>query len=77
MRLSVLHLTLKSRKSVEWRGYNDSLVSAGMKMAALGTLIGFIPTRDGDTARAFYEQKVGVVLSRKTSSQSSFNPGKT
>jgi len=29
-------------------------------MAAPGTLIGFIPTRDGDAARAFYEQKVGL-----------------
>jgi catechol 2,3-dioxygenase-like lactoylglutathione lyase family enzyme len=29
-------------------------------MAALGTLVGFIPTRDGDAARAFYEKKVGL-----------------
>ena len=29
-------------------------------MAALGTLIGFIPTRDGDAARIFYEKKVGL-----------------
>jgi catechol 2,3-dioxygenase-like lactoylglutathione lyase family enzyme len=31
-----------------------------MKMAAPGTLMGFIPTRDGDAARAFYETKVGL-----------------
>jgi catechol 2,3-dioxygenase-like lactoylglutathione lyase family enzyme len=29
-------------------------------MAALGTLMAFIPTRDGDAARAFYEKKVGL-----------------
>ncbi len=29
-------------------------------MAALGTLVGFIPTRDGDAARIFYEKKVGL-----------------
>ncbi|HEX6494420.1 MAG TPA: VOC family protein [Acidobacteriaceae bacterium] len=29
-------------------------------MPKLGTLIGFIPTRDGDAARAFYETKVGL-----------------
>jgi catechol 2,3-dioxygenase-like lactoylglutathione lyase family enzyme len=29
-------------------------------MAALGTLVGFIPTRDGDAARTFYEKKVGL-----------------
>jgi catechol 2,3-dioxygenase-like lactoylglutathione lyase family enzyme len=29
-------------------------------MAALGTLMGFIPTRDGDAARVFYETKVGL-----------------
>lgn len=29
-------------------------------MAALGTLVGFIPTRDGDAARVFYETKVGL-----------------
>jgi catechol 2,3-dioxygenase-like lactoylglutathione lyase family enzyme len=29
-------------------------------MAALGSLVGFIPTRDGDAARVFYENKVGL-----------------
>jgi catechol 2,3-dioxygenase-like lactoylglutathione lyase family enzyme len=29
-------------------------------MAALGTLMAFIPTRDGDAARVFYEKKVGL-----------------
>jgi catechol 2,3-dioxygenase-like lactoylglutathione lyase family enzyme len=29
-------------------------------MAALGSLMGFIPTRDGDAARVFYEKKVGL-----------------
>ena len=29
-------------------------------MAALGTLMAFIPTRDGDAARIFYEKKVGL-----------------
>jgi catechol 2,3-dioxygenase-like lactoylglutathione lyase family enzyme len=29
-------------------------------MATLGSLIGFIPTRDGDAAREFYETKVGL-----------------
>jgi catechol 2,3-dioxygenase-like lactoylglutathione lyase family enzyme len=29
-------------------------------MTTLGNLMGFIPTRDGDAARAFYEQKVGL-----------------
>jgi len=29
-------------------------------MAPLGTLIGFIPTRDGEAARVFYETKVGL-----------------
>jgi catechol 2,3-dioxygenase-like lactoylglutathione lyase family enzyme len=29
-------------------------------MAAPGTLVGFIPTRDGDAARDFYENKVGL-----------------
>ena len=29
-------------------------------MAPPGILVGFIPTRDGDAARAFYEQKVGL-----------------
>jgi catechol 2,3-dioxygenase-like lactoylglutathione lyase family enzyme len=29
-------------------------------MPTLGSLMGFIPTRDGDAARAFYETKVGL-----------------
>jgi hypothetical protein len=29
-------------------------------MTTLGNLMGFIPTRDGDAARAFYETKVGL-----------------
>jgi catechol 2,3-dioxygenase-like lactoylglutathione lyase family enzyme len=29
-------------------------------MANLGTLVAFIPTRNGDAARAFYETKVGL-----------------
>jgi catechol 2,3-dioxygenase-like lactoylglutathione lyase family enzyme len=29
-------------------------------MTTLGKLMGFIPTRDGDAARAFYETKVGL-----------------
>ena len=29
-------------------------------MRTLGKMVGFIPTRDGDTARAFYEKKVGL-----------------
>ena len=29
-------------------------------MATLGTLMAFIPTRDGDAARVFYEKKVGL-----------------
>jgi catechol 2,3-dioxygenase-like lactoylglutathione lyase family enzyme len=29
-------------------------------MTTLGTMIGFIPTRDGDAARDFYEKKVGL-----------------
>lgn len=29
-------------------------------MVGLGTLVGFIPTRNGDAARAFYETKVGL-----------------
>ena len=29
-------------------------------MPALGPLVGFIPTRDGDAARVFYEKKVGL-----------------
>jgi catechol 2,3-dioxygenase-like lactoylglutathione lyase family enzyme len=31
-----------------------------LEMSTLGTLIGFIPTRDGDAARDFYEKKVGL-----------------
>jgi catechol 2,3-dioxygenase-like lactoylglutathione lyase family enzyme len=31
-----------------------------MEMANLGALMGFIPTRDGDAARAFYETKLGL-----------------
>jgi catechol 2,3-dioxygenase-like lactoylglutathione lyase family enzyme len=29
-------------------------------MTTLGTLVGFIPTRNGDAARVFYETKVGL-----------------
>lgn len=29
-------------------------------MARLGSMIGFIPTRNGDAARIFYEKKVGL-----------------
>ena len=29
-------------------------------MTILGTMIGFIPTRNGDAARVFYETKVGL-----------------
>ena len=29
-------------------------------MRTLGKMVGFIPTRDGDTARVFYETKVGL-----------------
>jgi catechol 2,3-dioxygenase-like lactoylglutathione lyase family enzyme len=31
-------------------------------MANLGAMIGFIPTRDSDAARAFYETKLGLHL---------------
>jgi catechol 2,3-dioxygenase-like lactoylglutathione lyase family enzyme len=30
------------------------------RMDSLGSMIGFIPTRDGDAARVFYETKVGL-----------------
>ena len=29
-------------------------------MRTLGKMVGFIPTRDGDAARVFYEKKVGL-----------------
>ena len=29
-------------------------------MPTLGKMVGFIPTRDGDAARVFYEKKVGL-----------------
>jgi catechol 2,3-dioxygenase-like lactoylglutathione lyase family enzyme len=30
------------------------------RMDSLGTMVGFIPTRNGDAARVFYETKVGL-----------------
>jgi catechol 2,3-dioxygenase-like lactoylglutathione lyase family enzyme len=38
----------------------DAAQSGEITMNTLGTLVGFIPTRDAEAARTFYETKVGL-----------------